>query len=258
MYNRHYNNIDNNYGERRIDPYSRERRFNNNEYGKNNSDNNLSSPLKISSNLLMNVNRKERFQNENLTVNRISPVHFQYRANFYNDGGEKFDNNSTKQMRYNNSYSNTDINKVQNSQKYDSQNNYNYNNSYTKNKTPNNYYNNNNNNYNNQRNNEYNNNMMVKNNNPDNVNNNRYRDMNITEKDRQYYLKDPTDFYKGEEIDDGFRHYNPEDKNYDGSRYGGYIYNYYLNAPMRGDKSEDWRYPPLYYIKSSYDPKKAM
>ena len=56
MYNRNYTSIDNNYGERRIDPYNRERRYNNNEYGKNNFDNNLSSPLKASSDLLMNVN----------------------------------------------------------------------------------------------------------------------------------------------------------------------------------------------------------
>ena len=28
--------------------------------------------------------------------------------------------------------------------------------------------------------------------------------------------------------------------------------NYYLNAPMRSDKTEDWRFPPLYYVKPKY------
>ena len=27
------------------------------------------------------------------------------------------------------------------------------------------------------------------------------------------------------------------------------FYNYYLNAPMRGDISEDFKYPPRYYYK---------
>ena len=74
MYNKYYNDKDNNYGEKRIDPYSRDRRYNNeNDFNKNND---LTSPLKISSSLLMNRN-KERFQNENLTVHRVSPVHYQ-------------------------------------------------------------------------------------------------------------------------------------------------------------------------------------
>lgn len=261
MYNRNYNNIDNNYGERRIDPYNRERRYNNNdtESGINNYNNKISSPLKVSSNLLLNVNKRDRFQNENLTVNRISPLHFQYRAKFYDDGGNKYENNSKEPFRYNNNYVNTELNKVQFSQNNEQQklrnsNNNNY--SDIRYKTPDNYYKNNNyNNYNNQRTNEYNNNMTRINSDLNIENNNRLRD-NINEKDRQYYLKDPTDYYRGEEIDDGFRHYSPEDNNYNGSRYGGYIYNYYLNAPMRGDKSEDWRYPPLYYVKPNYDSKK--
>ena len=42
---------------------------------------------------------------------------------------------------------------------------------------------------------------------------------------------------------------DPFRNDYDGSRYGSYIYNYYLNAPMRGDISEDFKYPPQYYYK---------
>ena len=30
------------------------------------------------------------------------------------------------------------------------------------------------------------------------------------------------------------------------------LYNYYLNAPMRGDISEDFRYPPQYYYNKIF------
>ena len=66
----------------------------------------------------------------------------------------------------------------------------------------------------------------------------------------EYYLKNP--YYKGEDIDDGYKHYNPEENSFKGSNYGGYIYNYYLNAPMRSDKTENWRFPPLYYFRPKY------
>ena len=70
--------------------------------------------------------------------------------------------------------------------------------------------------------------------------------------ERRYknYLRNP--YYKGEDTDDGYKHYNPEENNFSGSTYGGYIYNYYLNAPMRSDKTENWRFPPLYYVKPKY------
>ena len=42
-------------------------------------------------------------------------------------------------------------------------------------------------------------------------------------------------------------YYNPEKNDYKRSRYGDYTYNYYLNGPMRGDISEDWKFPPIYY-----------
>ena len=44
-----------------------------------------------------------------------------------------------------------------------------------------------------------------------------------------------------------YKYYNPRRYDYKGSRYGDYTYNYYLNAPMRGDKSQSWKYPPIYY-----------
>ena len=253
MYNKYYNDKDNNYGEKRIDPYSRDRRYNNeNDFNKNND---LTSPLKISSSLLMNRN-KERFQNENLTVHRVSPVHYQYKAKFYenyannNNPNNKFNDernyNNEREGNFqksisNNNYMNTDINnmpfKGNNNEQYQLRNNNNQ-----RYRTPNHY---NNNNYNEERNNKNDNEMRRKN-----------SDINI--ENNNYYLKDPCDYYKGEEIDDGFRHYNPEDNDYNGSRYGGYIYNYYLNAPMRSDKSEDWRFPPLYYYNPNYDSKRKI
>ena len=48
-----------------------------------------------------------------------------------------------------------------------------------------------------------------------------------------------------------YKYYNPKRNDYRGSRYGDYSYNYYLNAPMRGDKSQNWKFPPLYYYKSN-------
>ena len=68
-------------------------------------------------------------------------------------------------------------------------------------------------------------------------------------KNVEYYgQRDPITFGY-DEVDDRYRYYSPFRSDYDGSRYGSYIYNYYLNAPMRGDISEDFRYPPQYYYK---------
>ena len=44
-----------------------------------------------------------------------------------------------------------------------------------------------------------------------------------------------------------YKYYNPRRYDYEGSRYGDKTYNYYLNSPMRGDISADWKFPPLYY-----------
>jgi len=252
MFNKNYNDMIDNYERRRIDPYSRDRRtFNENNYGNTNEqgrnnynmNNGKTSPLKASYDLLVGSNKTNRFQNENLTIDKVSPWHYQYRTNSYDDGGY---NNTYQNYTKQNNYNNND------------QQQYRYNNNGQNNaryKTPDNYYNRNN----------YNNNFNVENNNQNQMrrknsdlnaeNNNRYR--NIDDRNR-YYLKDPCDYYRGEEVDDGFRHYSPQDNDYNGSRYGGYIYNYYLNAPMRSDKSEDWRFPPLYYYNPKYDPQKKI
>ena len=50
-----------------------------------------------------------------------------------------------------------------------------------------------------------------------------------------------------------YRKYSPYQRDYERSRFGDYTYNYYLNAPMRGDRSEDWRYPPQYYYTPKYN-----
>lgn len=50
----------------------------------------------------------------------------------------------------------------------------------------------------------------------------------------------------------------PYDKgytDYQKSRFGDYTYNYFLNAPMRANITEDWKYPPKYYYNSRYDPR---
>ena len=71
-------------------------------------------------------------------------------------------------------------------------------------------------------------------------------------KNVEYYgQRDPVTFGY-DEVDDRYRFYSPYRNDYDGSRYGSYIYNYYLNAPMRGDISEDFKYPPQYYYKPKY------
>ena len=45
----------------------------------------------------------------------------------------------------------------------------------------------------------------------------------------------------------GYKYYNPYRYDYEGSRYGDKTYNYYLNSPMRGDISADWKFPPIYH-----------
>ena len=49
------------------------------------------------------------------------------------------------------------------------------------------------------------------------------------------------------------KHYSPRRYDYEGSRYGDNTYNFYLNEPMRGDKSSEWKFPPLYCYNSKID-----
>ncbi len=77
-------------------------------------------------------------------------------------------------------------------------------------------------------------------------------------KNVEYYgQRDPITFGY-DEIDDRYRHYSPYRNDYDGSRFGSYTYNYYLNAPMRGDISEDFKYPPQYYYKPKLEGPKIL
>ena len=61
----------------------------------------------------------------------------------------------------------------------------------------------------------------------------------------------PYYFYDDNNIQ--YRQYSPYRADYDGSRFGDPTYNYYLNGPMRGDVSKDWRYPPQYYYQPNED-----
>ena len=55
------------------------------------------------------------------------------------------------------------------------------------------------------------------------------------------------EYYINNDLPRKYKYYNPYRYDYEGSRYGDNTYNYYLNAPMRGDISADWKFPPLYY-----------
>ena len=68
-------------------------------------------------------------------------------------------------------------------------------------------------------------------------------------KNVEYYGQRDPFVFGYDEVDDRYRYYSPFRNDYAGSRYGSYTYNYYLNAPMRGDISEDFKYPPQYYYK---------
>ncbi len=77
-------------------------------------------------------------------------------------------------------------------------------------------------------------------------------------KNVEYYgQRDPITFGY-DEVDDKYRYYSPYRNDYDGSRFGSYTYNYYLNAPMRGDISEDFKYPPQYYYKPKLEGPKIL
>ena len=71
-------------------------------------------------------------------------------------------------------------------------------------------------------------------------------------KNVEYYGQRDPFVFGYDEVDDRYRFYSPFRSDYDGSRYRSYTYNYYLNAPMRGDISEDFKYPPQYYYRPKY------
>ena len=71
-------------------------------------------------------------------------------------------------------------------------------------------------------------------------NNIRYQENNLEDEEINAYSRNE-------------KHYSPRRYDYEGSRYGDNTYNYYLNEPMRGDISADWKFPPLYCYNSQID-----
>lgn len=65
-------------------------------------------------------------------------------------------------------------------------------------------------------------------------------------------LRRPPQYYKDSIL---YHKYNSNRNDYANSRFGDQTYNYYLNSPMRGDRSKDWRYPPQYYYMPKFNSK---
>ena len=208
--------------DRKLSPHIFDNKVYNNINSYNNVESEYISPLKRSYDFSIKQNKSHLFQNENMTINKISPSHILFKPLSYDNGGYS-----------NNYYENNGNNYFEKKNK--NKKNYNYN----KGKTTLNKKNLNQN---------YLTSKSIEN------NDDKYSDIygfNKADENRyEYYLKNP--YYKGEDIDDGYKHYNPEENSFKGSNYGGYIYNYYLNAPMRSDKTENWRFPPLYYFRPKY------
>ena len=212
--NRDFKNQNNNFGSYNLNNkvYNH---FNTPNVIEHNKNNDYISPLKRSYDFSIMQNKFNFFQNENLTINKVSPSHILYKPLAYDDGG------------YSNNY--YEVNK----------NNYQEKNLRTEpNINP-----------------LYKRDINQRNPNLGNMeNNDKYSNIygfkKNDEKRYKHYLKNP--YYKGHDTDDGYKHYNPDENNFKGSSYGGYIYNYYLNAPMRSDKTENWRFPPLYYFRPKY------
>ena len=78
-----------------------------------------------------------------------------------------------------------------------------------------------------------------------------YRD-NLSYHNNKINIRKPPKYYNDNII---YHKYSPERKDYNKSRFGDYTYNYYLNAPMRGNYSEDWRFPPQYYYNPKFNTK---
>lgn len=95
---------------------------------------------------------------------------------------------------------------------------------------------------------------LRKNNSMVNMSNN-FPKINIKQKliDDNLYDEDNPQFEEQNSYSRNEKHYNPRRYDYEGSRYGDNTYNYYLNEPMRGDVSTDWKFPPLYVYNSKID-----
>ena len=268
----------------------------------------LRTPQKFNSNNLRNSTKAERFQNENSTVYRVSPYHYQYisrinndynndnknsqiNENYYEDNDNReqsYNFERERQFRYYNQFLNSKtINRHQNflernliyNRNYINNRNYDEINSYKE--KPNRYYLNKSNefsfsrqnqiskrNYVNKsdrtfhefRNNlkeENNNNYKIRRSNSDlsfiyNRNNNRYLENNRYDNQSDRY--EMNNLYNNDErkgFEKRVNYYNPKRGDYKCSRFGDYTYNYYLNSPMRGDISEDWKFPPIYHYRQN-------
>ena len=275
----------------------------------------LRAQQRLERNSLLNKNKTRRFQNENSTVYRVSPFHYQYisrinnnnennnyqmKENYYIDkenGDQIYNLERERQFRnYNQFLNSKTINRHQNYLErnlyynrniIDSDNrNYNeintYNNIKNQNsndlihkENSNNEYSNNYNKYsfsgndpvfkrkyiskndsviydrnnNGGRNSE----QSLKRSNSDfgfiyNKINNRYleNDRYGNQLEQNYEGNSYDDYNERNRFKKRANYYNPKKGDYKTSRFGDYTYNYYLNSPMRGDISEDWRFPPIY------------
>ena len=331
MYNNNYDEEDFDYSHDLIDPrlkylnqsanelYIKDRRY----YPKTNYKNIESniSTLKIPYYLrarkksepisLINKNKAQRFQNENSTVYRVSPYHYQYisrtnndykkndnnnyqiKENYYIDkdnGDQSYNFERERHFRnYNQFINSKTINRHQNYLErnliYNRNNidnrNYNeintYNNINNQNSTDirnqeniNRGYPNNNNkssfprneplfkrsyvNRNDQDNNKY----IMRRSNSDlsfiyNKNNNRYmeNDRYGNQMEPRYEINSYNNNNESKIIKKRANYYSPKKGDYKGSRFGDYTYNYYLNGPMRGDITEDFRFPPIYEYRQN-------
>ena len=223
-----------------------ERQFMKNNNTINNRNNNYNNNFENNYNNNFDNNNNNRYNNNNFNDNR-------YNNNYRSNNNYDNNNNNYGNNNYNNNFNDNDKIRENNANKSMNINNYNRRVKYL---TPDNYYQKKQ-NFTNADFNQISRSQQIDFN---NLRNHRTIDNdidNFKEKDNDIGIN-PNNYYRNDLSDDisedGHRHYSPDKNDYHGSRFGGYIYNYYLNAPMRGDKSEDWRFPPLYYYHPRYDP----
>lgn len=77
--------------------------------------------------------------------------------------------------------------------------------------------------------------------------NNRHFNINNSEQNRPVKINNDI---QGER-DEYYKNYHKENEGYPNSRYGDKTYNYYLNSPMQGSRTEQWKYPPQYRYNAS-------
>lgn len=281
------------------------------------SPHNLMSSSNYNSNPLIKSKKSNRFQNENTTVYRVSPYHYQYISRVYNNnnnyqknGNYRYDKDNGDQSyniererkfsNYNQFLNSKTINRHQNylernliynrnnidndKRNYNEINTYNNiknqnSNDLMQNANLNNDYSNNNKysfyrnepefkrNYDNKNdsvlydrntNEGKNNKHTMRRSNSDLsfiYNKNKYRyfenDRYGNKIEQRYVGNSYNDYNERNRFKKRANYYNPKKGDYKGSRFGDYTYNYYLNSPMRGDISEDWRFPPIYCYRQN-------